>query len=84
MVCSFHPSGGQMLQIFIAKSVVDQWAYHSHPLGRPFETKSSVQDWLAGERGAPAINGQAKALKKWNAPPPFPNQGSTPTPPQSQ
>mmetsp|Transcript_18724 Transcript_18724/g.41774 ORF Transcript_18724/g.41774 Transcript_18724/m.41774 type:complete len:522 (-) Transcript_18724:155-1720(-) len=54
--------GGQMLQIFIAKSVVDQWAYHSHPLGRPFETKSSVQDWLAGERGAPAINGQARLL----------------------
>mmetsp|Transcript_4418 Transcript_4418/g.7623 ORF Transcript_4418/g.7623 Transcript_4418/m.7623 type:complete len:475 (-) Transcript_4418:140-1564(-) len=53
--------GGQMLQIFVAKSEVDNWAYHAHPYGHPYETDARMEEWLAGKKG-PAIDGQARLL----------------------
>jgi len=54
--------GGQMLQIFIAKSEVDKWAYHSQPYGVPVKETHSVRAWLAGEPGTLPIDGQARIL----------------------
>merc|ERR1712232_585681 len=52
--------GGHMLQIFIARSVVEDFVYHSLPYGLPVETTRSVSSWLAGKEGL--IDGQVRIL----------------------
>jgi len=39
--------GGQMLQIFVARTEVDRIAYHSRPMGVPVRETRSVREWLA-------------------------------------
>merc|ERR1712032_63560 len=41
--------GGQMLQLFIHRDIVDALVYRSHPYGVPYKTKVPVSEWLAGQ-----------------------------------
>jgi len=40
--------GGHMLQIFVRRSCVDKWAYASHPMGVPDNTRQPLSKHLAG------------------------------------
>lgn len=52
--------GGHMLQIFIARSEVDNFVYHCEPFGIPITTTASTNAWLAGTTGK--VDGQVRIL----------------------
>jgi len=55
--------GGQMLQIFIHCSEVDQMVYNSLPYGVPIPT-DSVEQWLAGKDSSHKVDGQVRILMR--------------------
>merc|ERR1719240_2148185 len=55
--------GGQMLQMFIHRSEVDDTVYHSLPYGVPVPTDSVVQ-WLDGNDPTHRVDGQVRILMR--------------------
>lgn len=52
-------TSGHMLQIFIRRTLVDKWAYASHPFGVPDKSRTPLSNHLAGSG---CICGQARVV----------------------
>ncbi|CAJ1461549.1 unnamed protein product [Effrenium voratum] len=52
--------GGQMLQIFVSKDIVEDYVYHCQPYGVPIDT--ALRPWLARPEPEKPLDGQVRIL----------------------